>query len=335
MSLEYFLQRTVQLVVIIVLALTVNFMIPRMMPGDPVEEKLLTLASTSSGVQATDITAMAEVYRERFGLDQPIWRQYISYWWDILHLDFGYSLANYPETVSQSLRAALPWTVGLVGISTLISFTFGSLLGGLLAWPSTPPALRSFIPVLLTISAIPYFLLGIVLIYFLAIQVGWFPSGGGFNFGGVLRWDMKTVLNVAHHAVLPAISIIVAGIGTWALGMRGMMISVLGEDFIMLAKAKGLTEKRIFLAYGLRNSLLPQLTTLALVLGYVVSGTILVEVFFSYPGVGYKLYQAVQSKDYFMIQGIVLILIIAIALTLYVMDLIYPFIDPRITYENR
>lgn len=335
MTLSYFLQRTLQLIVIVVLAVTVNFMIPRLMPGDPVEEKLLTLVGTSSGAQSSDITAIAELYREKFGLDQPIWRQYINYWSDLLRLDFGYSLANYPETVSQSIRSALPWTIGLVGISTLISFTIGSLLGGLLAWPSTPRVLRGFIPVLLVASAIPYFLLGILLIYFLAIQAKLFPAGGGFQYGTILELDAETILNILHHAFLPAISIIVAGIGTWALGMRGMMINVLGEDFIMLAKAKGLSERRIFLSYGLRNGLLPQLTTLALMLGYVVSGTILVEVFFSYPGIGYKLYQAVLSKDYFVIQGIVLMLILAIAFTLYVMDLIYPLIDPRITYESR
>ncbi len=174
-----------------------------------------------------------------------------------------------------------------------------------------------------------------MLIYFLSIEARLFPAGGGFRFGAVLRYDLESVLNVLHHAMLPSVSIIVAGIGSWALGMRGMIINVLGEDFIMYARAKGLSERRIFLAYGLRNGLLPQLTTLALVLGYVVSGAILVEVFFSYPGIGYKLYQAVLAKDYFVIQGIVLILILAIAATLYIMDLLYPLIDPRITYEAR
>ncbi|NOG48234.1 MAG: ABC transporter permease [Chloroflexi bacterium] len=137
-----------------------------------------------------------------------------------------------------------------------------------------------------------------------------------------------------RHAALPATSIIIAGIGSWALSMRGMMISVLGEDYIKLAQAKGLRERRIFLWYGMRNSMLPQLTTLALALGYVVSGAILVEVIFSYPGLGYKLYQAIQTKDYFVVQGIVLMLIIAIGFALYVMDLIYPLIDPRIQYER-
>jgi peptide/nickel transport system permease protein len=317
-----------------VLAVTVNFMIPRLIPGDPIEEKLSQLVATSSGAMTTDISAMAEAYRVRFGLDRPIWVQYLSYWSDILRLDFGYSLANYPDTVANALRSSLPWTVGLVGISTLISFVIGSLLGGLLAWPHVPRVVRGAIPVLMIISAIPYFLLGIILIYVFAITTRALPAGGAYTFGATLRFDLQTFGDILRHAALPAISIIAAGVGSWALSMRGMMISVLGEDYIQLAKAKGLRQGRIFMRYGMRNGLLPQLTTLALVLGYVVSGSILVEVIFSYPGIGYKLYQAIQSKDYFVVQGIVLILIISIGFTLYVMDLIYPLIDPRIQYQR-
>ncbi|MCB0047634.1 MAG: ABC transporter permease [Caldilineaceae bacterium] len=331
---QYLMRRFGMFLLVIFLAVTVNFMIPRLMPGDPVEQQLATLVATGGG-QIGDVEAMAQAYRSRFGLDQPLWRQYINYWWDIMHLDFGYSLANYPETVSNSIRAALPWTLGLLGISTVISFTIGSLLGGLLAWPKTPRSMRIFIPILMTISSIPYFLLGIILIYFFAIRLPLFPAGGGFQFGSVLRFDGKTILDVGRHAVLPAVSIIVAGIGVWALEMRGMMISILGEDYISLAEMKGLKERRIFIWYGMRNGLLPLLTALALRLGYIVAGAILVEVIFSYPGIGYKLYQAVQSKDYFVIQGIVLILIFSIALLMLIMDLIYPLIDPRITYQQR
>ncbi|MBL0930925.1 MAG: ABC transporter permease, partial [Alphaproteobacteria bacterium] len=142
------------------------------------------------------------------------------------------------------------------------------------------------------------------------------------------------ILGIAWHATLPALSIILAQIGAWAIGMRGMIVSVLGEDYIMLAEAKGLSQRRIFLWYAVRNALLPQLTKLALTLGHLVSGAILVEVIFSYPGMGYRLYQAIQSKDFFVIQGIVLILSMSIALTMFILDLIYPLIDPRITNKR-
>jgi peptide/nickel transport system permease protein len=334
MVLNYIISRLAMLVLVVFLAVTINFAIPRLTPGDPVEQQLATIVATGGG-QIGDVTAMAEAYRAKFGLDQPVWKQYLNYWWDILHLNFGYSLAQYPATVAQMIRSALPWTLGLVGTSTLIAFAIGSLLGGLLAWPGIPRALRGFIPLLMTISAVPYFLLGIILIFFLSILLKVFPAAGGHQFGSVLRLDWATIKDILRHAALPATSIIVAGIGTWALEMRGMMISVLGEDYISLAEAKGLKGKRIFLWYGLRNGLLPQLTALALRLGHVVAGVILVEVIFSYPGVGFKLFQAVQTKDYFVIQGIVLLLILAIALTMFVMDLIYPLIDPRITYQHR
>ena len=278
---------------------------------------------------------MAAAYREKFGLDKPLWRQYLNYWRDLSRLDFGYSLANYPETVAGAVLSALPWTLGLLGFSTLIAFAIGTLLGGLLAWPRTPPALRGAIPVLMVISAIPYFLLGVILVYLFAIVYKFFPAGGGFELGGTMRTDWATVRDILWHAALPAASIILAGIGAWALTMRGMMVSILGEDYITLAEAKGLKDWRIFTQYAMRNGLLPQLTTLALTLGHVVSGTILVEVMFAYPGIGYKLYQAIQYKDYFVIQGIVFVLIVAIASALFIMDLIYPLIDPRITYERR
>ncbi|MCL4251681.1 MAG: ABC transporter permease [Anaerolineae bacterium] len=335
MNIQYIVRRTGVFLLVVVLAVTVNFMIPRLIPGDPVEEKLQQLMATSSGSLMTGITEMAEAYRTQFGLDRPLVEQYVNYWRDILRLNLGYSLANYPETVSNSISSALPWTLGLVGVSTVISFLIGSLLGGLLAWPRIPRVLRGLIPVLVVISAIPYFLLGMILIYLFVIVNRIFPAGGAYTFGSTLHFDLESIGDILRHAFLPGISIILAGIGAWALNMRGMMISVLGEDFITLAKAKGLREKRIFLWYGMRNGLLPQLTTLALTLGYVVSGSILVEVIFSYPGIGYKLYQAIQAKDFFVVQGIVLVLIVSIGFALYVLDLLYPLIDPRIQYEVR
>ncbi len=147
MYLQYLLRRLGMFLLVIFLAVTVNFMIPRLMPGDPVEQKLNTLVATGGG-QVGDISAMAAAYRARFGLDQPLWRQYINYWWDVLHLDFGYSLANYPETVANIIVSAMPWTIGLLGISTMIAFVVGSLLGGILAWPETPHGVRRTIPLL-------------------------------------------------------------------------------------------------------------------------------------------------------------------------------------------
>lgn len=335
MYLRYIFRRLTIFVVVVVLAVTVNFLIPRLMPGDPIEHKLAQM-SAGGGGQIGDIKEIAESYRAKFGLDRPIWRQYLEYWGSILRLDLGYSLANYPERVSDAIFAALPWTIGLLGTSTLISFTIGTLAGAWLAWPKVPRVVRSgLVPVMMVVSAIPYFLLGMLLLYFLAIRIRWFPSSGGAPYGTILRFNASTIIGLLRHAALPALSIVFAGIGTWAVGMRSMMVDVLGEDYINLAEAKGLKQSRIFLAYGMRNALLPQITRFGLALGYVVSGTILVEVVFAYPGVGFKLYQAILTNDYFVIQGIVLLLILSIAVAMFVLDLVYPLIDPRITYNRR
>ena len=330
---SYLLRRLRITCLVFVLAVTINFVLPRLAPGDPVEQQLNQLIATSSG-SVGDVRAMVESYRHRFGLDQPVWRQYLAYWAQVATLDLGFSLANYPERVAESMIGALPWTIGLLGAATLIAFGIGTMLGGLLAWPQAPRWLGLLASPFLLLSAVPYFLIGVILLFVFAILLRRFPAGGGFPFGLTPGLDWATIGGVLWHASLPALSIVLAQIGAWAISMRGMLVSVLGEDHITLAEAKGLGQRRIFLAYALRNALLPQLTRLALTLGHIVSGAILVEVIFSYPGIGFRLYQAIQSKDYFVIQGIVLLLSVSIALTMFLLDLIYPLIDPRIATQR-
>jgi peptide/nickel transport system permease protein len=328
---RYLAQRFGMMLLVIFLAISINFLIPRLMPGDPIEDQLAQL-SASSGGQMGDVAGIAASYRALYGLDQPMWAQYFHYWGSILQLDFGISLAHYPERVSDAILAGLPWTVGLLGFATLVSFAAGTLLGGLIAWPGAPRLLHAVAAPIFLLSAVPYFLLGVVLLFAFAIVWKFFPAGGGYPFSMEPGLNWQSVLGIAQHAVLPALSIILVETGAWAIGMRGMMISVLGEDYITLAEAKGLPPRRIFLWYGLRNALLPQLTTLALTLSHLVSGAVLVEVVFAYPGIGYQLYHAIQSKDYFVIQGIVLLLSVSIAMSMFLLDLVYPLIDPRITH---
>jgi peptide/nickel transport system permease protein len=330
MYLDYVIRRFGVMLLVIFLAVSINFALPRLMPGDPIEAQLNQLMASGGG-QMGDVAAMVQSYRARFGLDQPVWMQYLDYWKSVFSLDFGFSLANYPERVGDAIRASLPWTLGLLGFCTIVSFGVGTWLGGAIAWPRTARWLRTAGSSLLILSAVPYFLIGMILLYLFAIVFRWFPAGGGMPFGINMGWNWETLKGIVWHATLPAISIIIAEIGAWAIGMRGMLVSVLGEDYITLAEAKGNHNRRIFLRYGMRNALLPQLTKLALTLGHIVSGAILVEVIFSYPGLGFRLYQAIQTKDYFVIQGIVLLLSVSIAIAMFILDLIYPLIDPRIT----
>ena len=333
MPVDYVLKRFGQALLIIFIAVSINFMIPRMIPGDPVESALSTKIAVS-GSQAQDVQAIAAHYRAKFGFDQPMWKQYISYWGDILKGDLGVSLASFPDRVSNKIRAALPWTLGLMLVSTLVSFALGSILGALAAWPRSPAALRSLIPVVMLTSAIPYYLLGIVLVFMLAIQFAIFPPGGGFNPILIPRLNLETVLDFLNHSILPGAAIALGSLGFWALGMRGMTVSVLGEDYITFAEAKGLPPRRIFFFYGMRNAMLPQFTSLALNLGLILSGAVLVEIIFSYPGLGFLLFAAIAGKDYFVIQGVVLLLILALAFSLFLVDLLYPLIDPRIRYSR-
>jgi len=334
MPLVYVLKRLGVFLIVIWMASTLNFLIPRLAPVDPVRERLLQAVSFG-GAGKTDMEKVVASYERRFGLDQPIWRQYLRYMGDIVRLDFGISIANFPARVTDIILRALPWTMGLLTLATLLAFALGTLLGAFIAWPKAPGSLQFLIAPLLTLSAVPYYLLGLILVYFLAFSLRLFPLSGGYTLGAIPKFNLAFFSDAAYHSVLPAFSIILSSLGTWALGMRGMMISGWGEDYITFAEAKGLPERQIFLKYALRNALLPQTTALALSMGYVVSGAVLVEVVFGYPGVGTVLFRAIQTFDYFVIYGVVVMLILAIGLATLIMDLIYPLLDPRIVYQGR
>jgi peptide/nickel transport system permease protein len=252
----------------------------------------------------------------------------------VARFDFNYSISNYPRTVVEMLVEALPWTIGLLTVTTLLSFTIGTLLGALAGWPRAPRVLQFLMPPLFALHAIPFFLLGLILMYLLGFWLQIVPMFGGYTPGTFPRLDLGFALNVAHHAVLPALSIILVSIGGWALGMRGMMITTQGEDYAVFAEAKGLKGSSIFLRYAVRNAILPQTTALALVLGHIVSGAVLVEVIFAFPGVGTVLYHGIREADFFLVQGIVFCVILTLGLTLLVLDLLYPLLDPRITYRR-
>jgi peptide/nickel transport system permease protein len=332
LPIDYVVKRALQLLLIVFIAVTVNFGIPRLIPGDPVESALQTKMAMTGNANV-DVQAVAAAYRAKFGLDKPVWQQYLNYWASIFTRDLGVSLVDFPQPVVEKIQSAVPWTLGLLTVSTVISFFVGSILGALIAWPRAPRFLHFLVPPFMLLSSVPFFLLGIILLFTFSVIVPWFPPGGGFDPVSILRADLPTAADILYHAILPALALVLGSIGFWALGMRAMMVSVLGEDHITFAESKGLPPQRVFLWYGMRNALLPQVTSLAISLGSILSGAVLVEVIFNYPGLGGILFLAISGKDYFVIQGIVLMLILALALSLFVVDLIYPLIDPRIRYH--
>ena len=335
MTLGYIVRRILLFLIVIWSATTFIFFLPRLAPGrDPIRERL-GMMSISGSVMQGAIEAMAKEYEMKFGLDQPLWIQYVRFMNDVLHLDFNYSLSMYPAKVSDLIGQALPWTIGLLFTTTVIAFALGTLLGGILAWPKAPRVFRVLLPPLFTLSAIPYYLVALLLVYLLAFKAKIFPISGGSATGMVPSPSFEYGASILYHSMLPALSIILAALGFWALAMRGMMVTTQGEDFMMLAEAKGLRGRRIFLGYGMRTAMLPQITALGLSLGYIVSGALLVEIIFQYPGIGSLLFKAVSAFDYFTIYGIVFFIIVAVGLATLFLDLTYHLLDPRIKHGKK
>jgi peptide/nickel transport system permease protein len=315
------------------LASTVIFIIPRLSGQDPVKEKLL-LEAQRGGAMQTGLDAMAKSYQKRFGLDQPMWTQYVNFLKDLSRLDLGVSIAFFPRTVNDIVFESLMWTLGLMGTVTILAFILGTLAGAVLGWPRKPGWLQYIFMPLLTLSAIPQYLLAMILIFVVAFQLNWLPLFGGYAPATVPTLTFEFAVDVLRHAILPAFAIIFSAIGFWAIGMRGMMINTQGEDYMIQADAKGLKGSRIFMRYAVRNALLPQVTGLALVLGTIVTGQVLVERVFSYPGIGDILFQAIRLSDFFVIRGIVIIIILGIAGATFLLDVLYPLLDPRIKVRN-
>jgi peptide/nickel transport system permease protein len=330
---NYLLRRIGFFLGIVWLAASVNFFLPRLTGQDPIREKLMRESMLGGATQA-GLEQIIKTYEAKFGLDRPLFVQYLSYLGDMLRGDFNYSIAHYPNRVIDMLMDALPWTVGLLSITFLLSFLVGTFLGALFGWPRAPGYIRWLFGPLLSLNAIPYFLLGLVLLYLFAFAVKWLPSGGGYERGTLPTWSWKFVLDLVYHAILPALSILLAQMGGWALGMRAMMVTTQGEDYMVFADAKGLHERTLFFRYAVRNAILPQVTGLALVLGQLISGAVLVEVVFQYPGIGSLLFRAIRETDYFVVQGIVFFSIVTIGFATLLLDLLYPVLDPRISYEK-
>jgi peptide/nickel transport system permease protein len=333
-SAAYVVRRVLLFFVVVWAATTLIFFLPKMAPGrNPVVERIGMMMATG-GVNTGNIQAMVEAYQAKFGLEKPLWQQYLTYMADLTHLDFGYSLMLYPTKVIDVILISMPWTIGLLTVSTVIAFSLGTVLGGLLAWPRAPRALHYLLPPLFMFSVVPYYLFGLILVYILAFQIRIFPMSGSSQYGAVPTLSPAFVMDVVYHSILPSLSIVLASLGFWALGMRAMMVGIAGEDYMLFADAKGLKNKRIFLGYAMRNALLPQTTTLALSLGTILSGALLVEVVFNYAGMGAVLFRAVSAFDYFTIYGVVFFIIVGVAFTTLILDLVYPLLDPRIRYSK-
>ena len=325
---KYFLQRIAFYLFTLWAAINLNFFIPRLVPGAPVQ----SLIAKQQGQISTQ--AIQSLY-VLFGLNkhESLWHQYIDYWKQLAHGDLGLSFTFFPAPVSQVIGQALPWTVALVGITTVISFFLGTGLGVLAGW-RRGSWVDGLLPVTTFFSSVPYFWLGIIAIYLLAGPGSFFPSSGGFDSNLVPAFDQYFIPSALRHSLLPALTILISSVSGWILSMRNMMVTVAAEDYITVAHAKGLSDRRVALSYAARNALLPNVSGFALALGFIVGGTLLVEIVFSYPGLGFLLFRAVQYKDYPLMQGIFLIVTITVLVANLLADLVYLLLDPRTRKEG-
>jgi len=267
---------------------------------------------------------------QQFGMDKPLLQQYVDYMWSLLRLDFGYSLQKYPSTVLDLISQSIPWTLGLLAVTTIISFVIGTLLGAIAAWPRSPRWMRVIATPFILLTGVPPVLMGVLLLFFVAFRLKALPLGGSYSIGVIPNWSWAFALDMAKHQILPALALILGTVGGWVLSMRGMGVTIQGEDYVTFAEHKGLNDGRIFRDYYLRNALLPQVTGFALALGTVVPSAIVLEGVFALPGIGTTLNLAIRSNDFPVIYGIVLFTTIAVATLMVLMEFIYPLLDPRI-----
>ena len=320
---KYFLRKFGMLLFTLLISLSINFFLPRLMPGDPAR----ALLEKMEGIAPEQL----ESIRAAFGLDTkdslPV--QYGKYLVNTAKGDLGISLSRFPMPVSKVLRIAIPWTIGLLGLCTLISFSLGTMIGIAAAWRRETKLASFTVGLFSFIRSFPYFWLGLILIYTFAFKLRLFPIGGAYS-NDEARGSWAWILSVIRYGALPALTICLSSIGGWMLMMRNNMINVLAEDYILVAVAKGLPLRRIKTLYAAKNAILPSVTGFAMSLGFIVGGGLLTEMVFAYPGIGYMLYQAINAKDYPLMQAIFLFIAAAVLVANFFADIAVMFLDPRV-----
>jgi peptide/nickel transport system permease protein len=326
---RFVLRRLGFFVITLLAAITANFVIPRLMPGNPALAMMSRYRGhmNPAGLHAIEVA---------FGVNdhQSLLGAYFTYLGNVFRGRFGVSLTFFPDNVSHDVLQALPWTLALIGVTTILAFLLGTLIGLVAAWRRGGILDSVLPPIFVITSAFPYFWLAMLTIWLFAIKHHWLPQSGGYDFTHTVGWTWAFVWDAFKHSILPAATILVTSIGGWILTMRNNTISVLTEDYVRMARAKGLSPWRIMWTYAGRNAILPNLTGFAMSLGFVVSGAILVEFVFNYPGVGWMFLQSVQNQDYALMQALFLMIVVAVLTAILIADTATALLDPR-TRDSR
>jgi peptide/nickel transport system permease protein len=324
---SYVYRKVVLFLLTVWAAITLNFVMPRLMPGSPLDAALANIASSGTVITPAE----KEAIEVQLGVPHgSVLSQYWSYLDNIAHLRFGVSYSFPTQSVLHTVLAALPWTMCLVGVSTVLAFVIGTLLGVVAGWRRGKAEDASITLGSTMLSSFPPFWLGLLLLFALAYKLGWFPLGGGFNAGASPSWSPAFILDAVRHSVLPCLTLTVTALAGWVFGMRNNMINILGEDYITFAQANGLRGRTIATFYAARNALLPNITVFGLALGGVIGGAVLVEGIFSYPGIGSLLFIAVTNRDFPLMQAIFLVITLSMLTCIFIVDLLYSRLDPRI-----
>lgn len=308
------------------MAVTLNFAVPRLMPGNPAQLLLSRLVR-----QGNPSPFQLKAIEAEFGIKTHgnLFHQYLAYLWNVLHFRLGVSLTFFPESVSTVIATALPWTIALVTLGTIISYAIGIVTGIVLAWRRGSRLDSTVVPMTTFFSAVPFFLAALFLLWVLGVVAGVLPINGAYGSATTVGFNIGFFVSWADHAILPVFAIVASSFAGHLLHMRNMMVTTLGDDYVLMAEAKGLSQRRIKYVYAARNAVLPSVASFTLALGFVVGGSILIETVFSYPGIGDVLYQAVNNEDYPLMQGCFLVIALAVLVANLIADLVYAALDPR------
>lgn len=329
---QYLIPRLIQYFLVIFLGITAVFFIPRLTPSDPVGRTIAQLKSMGSYLDPASVDRMVQDLTEMYGLEGSMLEQYGALWLRLFRGDFGVSFFQFPTPVSKLIATALPWTAGLLLVTTFLSWTIGNIIGGLAGYFARKRWSKVLDAVAMIIRPLPYYIFAFMLLVLLAYVVRWFPVAGGTDIGRKVAFNWPFIKDVLRHSFLPALSLFILGGAANFQIMKLIVQNVNAEDFVQYAKLGGVREERIVSRYVIRNAMLPQITNLALALGQIFSGALITEIVFSYPGLGTLLYNAIVTGDYNLIMGITLLSIVAITTAILVLDLLYPFFDPRVRY---
>jgi len=328
---KYLIKRVLAYVATLYGAVTAIFFLFRLIPGNPIEAFIGQIMATQY-TEAELARSLVEQYKKEFGLEGDLFTQYVNYLKQLLRGNFGVSLLGFPRPAQVLILQSLPWTIGLLGLSAVISWTLGVVLGAFTAWKRESKIGGALAGLAIVFSQIPYYIVAVLLVLTFSYMLGWLPARGAYDPRLSPSLSIQFIASVVVHGTLPALSLVLTQAFGWFLSTRYLTISLLGEDFLIYAEAKGIKPSRLFKRYLFRNILLPQVTGLGISLGFMIGGQIVMETIFAYPGIGYLFSRALGMLDYNLISGILILQSFVVLTANLILDLIYPLIDPRVRY---